>query len=62
MKMNKYYRIVYFKNNVFYKIEVTDDETKIKRLIYTLTPNIEIYRCNSKGNNYTHRKVYPPTY
>ena len=55
----KYFKIVYFKNNKFQKYSITDDEKEVKKIIDLKLPNIEIYRCNSKGNNYTHRKVYP---
>lgn len=55
---NKYYRIVYFKNNKFYKVIITSDENKVKSLITLQTPNIEIYKCNANGNNYTGRRIY----
>ena len=55
---NKYYRIVYFKNNKFYKVIITSDEDKVKSLISLQTPNIEIYKCNANGNNYSGRRIY----
>lgn len=62
MEMNKtkYYRIVYFKNNKFFKVVITSNTEEVKQIINLQTPNIEIYKCNSKGNNYTGRKIYPP--
>ena len=62
MNENNYYRIVYFKKNKFPKIVITNDNEKIKQLIESHTSNIEIYKCNSKGNNYTGRKIYPLFY
>lgn len=61
MKMNKtnYYRIVYFKNNKFWKTVITSDIQEVKQIIGLQIPDIEIYKCNSKGNNYTGRKIYP---
>ena len=61
MKMNKekYYRIVYFKNNKFFKIVITSNTEEVEQLIRLRVPNIEIYKCNSKGNNYNGRKIYP---
>lgn len=61
MKMNKekYYRIVYFKNNKFFKTVITSNTEEVEQLIRLRVPNIEIYKCNSKGNNYTGRKIYP---
>lgn len=61
MKMNKekYYRIVYFKNNKFLKTVITNNTEEVEQLIRLHVPNIEIYKCNSKGNNYTGRKIYP---
>lgn len=55
---NKYFRIVYFKNNKFLKTVITGDEEKVKQLINLQTPNIEIYRCNQNGNNYSGRRIY----
>lgn len=55
----KYYRIVYFKNGTFSRIEITNSKSKVKRLIYTHQPDVEVYRCNANGNNYTGRKIYP---
>ena len=55
---NKYYRIVYFKNNKFWKTVITSDEKEVKFLINSQTPNIEIYKCNANGNNYSGRKIY----
>lgn len=55
---NKYFRIVYFKNNKFLKVVITGDEEKVKQLINLQTPNIEIYKCNQNGNNYTGRRIY----
>lgn len=55
---NKYFRIVYFKNNKFLKTVITGDEEKVKQLINLQTPNIEIYKCNQNGNNYTGRRIY----
>lgn len=55
---NKYYRIIYFKNNKFHKTVITSDENKIKSLITLQTPNIEIYKCNANGNNYSGRRIY----
>ena len=61
MKMNKtkYYRIVYFKNNKFFKTVITSNTEEVKQIINLQTPNVDIYKCNSKGNNYTGRKIYP---
>ena len=59
MNKTKYYRIVYYKNNKFIKTIITSDIDKVNQLIMLQTPNIEIYKCNSKGNNYTGRKIYP---
>ena len=59
MNKTKYYRIVYYKNNKFIKTVITSDIDKVNQLIMLQTPNIEIYKCNSKGNNYTGRKIYP---
>ena len=61
MKMNKtkYYRIVYYKNNKFFKTVITSNTEEVEQIINLQTPNIEIYKCNSKGNNYTGRKIYP---
>ena len=59
MKMNnKYYRIVYFKNNKFWKVVITSDEKEIKFLINSQIPNIQIYKCNVNGNNYSGRRIY----
>lgn len=55
---NKYFRIVYFKNNKFLKTVITGDEEKVKQLINLQTPNIEIYKCNQNGNNYSGRRIY----
>lgn len=55
---NKYFRIVYFKNNKFLKTVITGDEKKVKQLINLQTPNIEIYKCNQNGNNYSGRRIY----
>lgn len=59
MNKTNYYRIVYFKNNKFWKTVITSDTQEIKQLIALRTPDIEIYKCNPKGNNYTGRKIYP---
>ena len=59
MNKTKYYRIVYYKNNKFVKTVITSDIDKVNQLIMLQTSNIEIYKCNSKGNNYTGRKIYP---
>ncbi len=59
MKMNnKYYRIVYFKNNKFWKVVITSDEKEVKFLINSQIPDIEIYKCNVNGNNYSGRRIY----
>lgn len=55
---NKYFRIIYFKNNKFLKTVITGDEEKVKQLINLQTPNIEIYKCNQNGNNYSGRRIY----
>ena len=59
MGKTEYYRIVYFKNNKFQKTVITSNTEEVEQLIRLHTPEIEIYKCNSKGNNYTGRKIYP---
>ena len=59
MGKTEYYRIVYFKNNKFQKTVITSNTEEVEQLIRLRTPEIEIYKCNSKGNNYTGRKIYP---
>lgn len=59
---NKYYRIVYFdKAGKFLKVQIkAQSEIDIDKLISTYSyPEIIIYRCNSKGNNYSRRRIYP---
>ena len=55
-----YYRIVFFDQNGNYKkLEIKkSDDVDIETLI-SKNPLIEIYRCNSSGNNYSHRRIYP---
>ena len=63
--MNKkiqYYRIEYFKNGQWYKTIITNNEDEFKSYINFVVPDIKIYKCNSKGNNYTGRRIYPPVY
>lgn len=58
MANDKYFRILYFKNNKYLKTVITGDEVEVKQLINLRTPNIKIYRCNQYGNNYTGRRIY----
>ena len=58
----QYFRIVYFDNNrKFKKLEIKKEcEFNIDLLIrQNPYPKMEIYKCNSKGNNYSGRMVYP---
>ena len=62
---NRYYRIVYFdKKGYANGIEIKSwDETNVEELISRHPyPQMEIYRCNAKGNNYDGRRIYPPRY
>lgn len=58
MNKTKYYRIVYFKNNKFWKVVITSDIDKVNQLIMLQISNIEIYKCNANGNNYSGRRIY----
>lgn len=58
MANDKYFRIVYFKDNKYLKTVITGDEAEVKRLINLQTRDIKIYRCNQYGNNYTGRRIY----
>ena len=58
MANDKYFRIVYFKDNKYLKTVITGDEAEVRQLINLRTPNIKIYRCNQNGNNYTGRRIY----
>ena len=60
----QYYRVVFFdENHRFLKYEIIKMECVHDLLIYYkkhyASPYMEIYRCNKRGNNYTHRMIYP---
>lgn len=55
------YRIVYFDKNFKFKKVVISEEYKDQLLIaLAKQENVEVYKCNAKGNNYTGRRIFPP--
>lgn len=55
-----YFKIIYYdKKGQYIKHEITDSLRAIRLLIDSNNMYIAIYKCNSKGNNYTHHMLYP---
>lgn len=54
-----YYRIVKFKDGKAQSVKIVEDEDQCIRAISANPNDVEIYKCNKHGNNYTNRMVYP---
>lgn len=56
----QYYRIEKYKNGEFIRFWVTDKSKEvIEPIIKNNIVDVKIFKCNSKGNNYSGRQIYP---